>query len=281
MKRKSDHAAQGRGRGGRGSRGRGSVAGTGESAQPATPSSSDSTLSLGRGRLDSTTNAGILKRVAEARQTILNHVAFHDIMSLDARADAGVAPVNKATFLDTLATAQSLTAGFNLFQVVDFMAFTTSDTPVYMDKVESLVQLCWRRFPRHGIFPFTIVVAWRSGHAQEGIIPCLPLLSPPEYAWSSLFAIEELIQGGASDEEISKYKGVMLAATVRVEAIDSSDERMWRALNLRSADQGFGEVAELTPTQTMFAVMATKGMLEKPWNYSWLSGHLYRLEGKR
>ena len=54
----------------------------------------------------------------------------------------------------------------------------------------------------------------------------------------------------------------MLAATVRVEAIDSSDERMWRALNLRSADQGIGEVAELTPTQTMFAVMATKGMLE-------------------
>ena len=73
----------------------------------------------------------------------------------------------------------------------------------------------------------------------------------------------------------------MLAATVRVEAIDSSDERMWRALNLRAADQGIGEVAELTPTQTMFAVMATKGMLENPWNYSWRSGHLYRLEGKR
>ena len=211
---------------------------------------------------DNGTNANLLKKVAAAKATLTNHSLFNDITQKEA-ISAGMAVWQKNDMKAKLASIKNYTAAFNLFQVCDLGDFLTKDTPVHLKKVQQLGDHFWSTPPENGLCPYTIVLACPSSLATDGNVTQLAMLSPPEYAWAFLFAIEEGIDASMDDADMEKFQKAALAFSVRLEVIDNHQDRLWRAHQLRQSDSQVGYVAKQTPVQCMFSVMATKKLLEK------------------
>ena len=214
------------------------------------------------GHTDTTVNSEILKRVSDARAAILGHELFSDILSTQARNDAGMAPVDLQVLTGALQNSQHYTAAFNIFQVVDLMSFVTHDTPVHTDHTQKLADHFWSPVPNDLVCPYLIVLAAMPSDANDGL-RTLPMLSPPEYAWAFLFALEAAINAGSTDAELATFRQMALSFTVRVEVHENQQQRVWRAHQLRQSDTQVGYVAKQSPVQFMYSVLPTKAMLEK------------------
>ena len=142
------------------------------------------------------------------------------------------------------------------------MSFATKETPVHMDRVTQLGEHFWSPIP-NDICPYTIVVAALFSDTEGERLPPLMMLSPPEYAWGFLFAIEDAINTGATDTEFKTLRRLALSFTVRVEVVENNHNRLWRAHQLRQSDAQVGHVAKQTPAQCIFSVLAVKVALEK------------------
>ena len=222
-------------------------------------------LEAAGGLLGENINSKMLKRVADAKRTVLANEHFQDIMSAEALSDGGMARVSMGDLRCSLVANKHYTAAFNLFAVVDFMRFVTQDTPVHGEKVLRLGEHFWTPSPTDTTAcPYTIVLAaLESDGGDATTIPPLEMLSPPEYAWAFLFAIEQAINNDATDGELQAFRRVALTFTLRLEIVESRTERHWRAHRLRQGDTQVGDVAKQTPVQCMYSVMATKALLEK------------------
>ena len=173
---------------------------------------------------------------------------FHDIMTASATDDSGLDAFSMEAVKRELHKKQSYTAGFNVFQVIDFTRFMAPDTPVHLDKVQKLADHFWSPVPTDSICPYMLVVAALPTDCDNGL-HALPMLSPPEYAWALLLALEEAIDSNASDQELTFFRSLMLSFSVRVECVEVEHDRVWRAHVLRQSDSQVGYVAKQTPVQ--------------------------------
>ena len=198
--------------------------------------------------VDTNVNTKILKRVADAKATIFAHPIFQDITTAAATAESGLDAFAQDLIKQKLNNHQNYMAAFNVFQVVDFARFMTPDTPVHLEKVQALADHFWSPVPKTSICPYTLVVAALPTDFDNGL-HSLPMLSPPEYAWALLLALEEAIDSNASDQELTFFRSLMLSFSVRVECVEAEQERVWRAHALRQSDSQVGFVAKQTPIQ--------------------------------
>ena len=210
-------------------------------------------------------NDVVIARMAEAATTVHNHTEFEGLLTADACEDCFQGAYDVDHFRRSIVTNKGISqSGYNLFRL-NLNQWATMDTPVQMMKLNWVVDHFWEaKMP--DCFPHTIVVALRTGEEPASNVGTM--ISPPEFAWAPVRAIENAIQNGSSDDDLQKLRKLVLSATVRFEIIDNTNDRIWRAHQLRQSEIQTGDSAKLTPLQFMFSVMSSKHMLENTLNQS-------------
>jgi hypothetical protein len=116
------------------------------------------------------------------------------------------------------------------------------------------------------LFPMIIVCSIASGSeppTTEALIQNVERLSPDEIEMAFVDRLAEVIESGASDEELKKWRDACLACTYEYRHVDSEDDKHWQALQLRQNLSQNENSMKFTTLQLVYDVIHDKNRREK------------------
>ena len=124
-------------------------------------------------------NDKAMATVVTAKNTMLTHPIFNDILNAKPDTKGSQSEFTRTSFSQSReAGNKTFICGGNMF-MAELFNYPTSQKPIYMTKVEYIVNHFWNPPPRDGTGPYTITLAQGSDTTATGAL--LMQLSPPEY----------------------------------------------------------------------------------------------------
>jgi hypothetical protein len=207
-------------------------------------------------------NSELLVDVLKAINTIRDHEEFQDIFTTTGVQNGRSAPFSDAMFKTNMESDNPIYESSNSFFVLDAMNFVTKAIPAMKSRITWLMEHHFGRgIPTR--FPFSLVGVVTSGLNVKENHGKIALMSPPEMMWAAIFWLQDFTLTSPSPEDCAQVRQLFLDVVVSFEKIDSKDDRVWRAYQLRENLVNDGESVKLSPIQRLCAVMDSKAVVEK------------------